>query len=328
MLFLMHMLFLQAASALLNSTGGRRGPPPGFSKLMGRASAQEVAERTAASDRALQMRLSYEAAAAEALKHPAGGSLLDQLAQNMIRPQSTAELAANLVVCLRQHHQQLLCLEWTASGVWRGHGKSIWHWWSANRWSVEHGISIRYPISQDKTFSSCLDVGVDMQSDLLQSLISASSGLSLYPLQGKSSTQLSGRGSVPTMQTRLSADAIDRTNMFDLESLQKGRLADGNQAHALNVLLNIKDSRAMQGNKVDAEALVRQNVGLGQNAAIPLNPSPFNDPAVLAFKKPGQQEMYHMGSTGPRTSDPLAPLREQQNRKAVSRGHWHGCECV
>lgn len=161
----------------------------------------------------------------------------------------------------------------------------------------------------------------DVKSELLQSLISASSGLAaLYPLQGTNSKQLSARGSVPTMQTRLSADAIDRTGVFGLDTIQKSHLSDASQAHQLNALLSFQGSAGIHGQstKLEAERLVRQ-----QNLGFAANPSgqvsPFNDPAVLAFKKPGQQEIYQMGSTSERTStDQLGTLRENNSNPSMS----------
>ena len=171
------------------------------------------------------------------------------------------------------------------------------------------------------------------QNDLLQSLISASSGLSLYPLQGKSS-QLSGRGSMPTMQTRLSADAIDRTGVFDMETLQKNQMvSEGQQAHPMTAYLNtLQDSRGLSGqptSKLNGEGMTAQpNMTFPPpqpqlNTASQVTPSPFNDPAILAFKKPGQQEVYHMGGpSGNRAPDSLMPLREQNSE------HLHFlCRC-
>ena len=167
------------------------------------------------------------------------------------------------------------------------------------------------------------------QNDLLQSLISASSGLSLYPLQGKSS-QLSGRGSMPTMQTRLSADAIDRTGVFDMETLQKNQMvSEGQQAHPMTAYLNtLQDSRGLSGqptSKLNGEGIAtQQNMTFPPpqpqlNAASQVTPSPFNDPAILAFKKPGQQEVYQMGGpSGNRAPDPLMPLREQNSEQQHS----------
>ena len=164
-----------------------------------------------------------------------------------------------------------------------------------------------------------------MQNDLLQSLMSVSSGLSPYNLQGKNSTQLSNRGSVPTMQTRLSADAVERPAIFDFETFQKSQMThDGNQAQVMNAYLNRQNARDIHGqqaNKLAAERAARQqNIAFAQNAAAAVaaahstttTPSPFNDPAVLAFKKTGEQEIYQMGPAPTnRTHDSLVPLRDQ-----------------
>lgn len=160
-------------------------------------------------------------------------------------------------------------------------------------------------------------INADMDNDLLKSLI-ASSGLAMYPLQGKNSTQLSGRGSVPTIQTRLSADAIDRTNLFDMETLNKAQFADSAQIQAQALaLLNIHDSGGVRGfdaAKFDTDHFVRQQeMCLSQNAAMGMTSNPFDDPAVLAFKKPGEQ-LFQMGSVSSRPSDHLRTLREQSSK--------------
>lgn len=284
----------QATAGLLSSASGRRGPPPGFNKLQSRLSAQEVAENVASS-RLLQTRLSLEAAAVQQ-RQSATDSILGQIAQNMLGAQPNIDhLSASL---LTQNHGADLAFK---NQGFSGNMESPFGGPVGGQQNVGQ-TNPNYP----------LGCNADLQPDLLQSLISVSGGLALYPLQGKSSTQLSGRGSVPTMQTRLSADAIDRTAVFDFESLQKSQMADGNQAHALNALLSMRGASGIPGQptaKLEAERLVRQqNLGLARNTHVA--PSPFGDPAVLAFKKPGHQDLYQMGNTGDRVSEHLMPVRE------------------
>ena len=83
---------------LLPTVSGRRGPPPGFNKLQTHVSAHDAVERAVASDRLLQSRLSYEVAADAIKRQAMTGSLLDQLAQNMMTAQPNVDLSANLLV--------------------------------------------------------------------------------------------------------------------------------------------------------------------------------------------------------------------------------------
>ena len=97
------MCLMQAVTKLLpTASASRRGPPPGFNNLHTRASAHDVLERATAaavnSDRMLQSRMSYEAAAEAMKRKTMAESLFNQLAQNMMPPQSNLDLAASLLV--------------------------------------------------------------------------------------------------------------------------------------------------------------------------------------------------------------------------------------
>jgi len=106
------------------------------------------------------------------------------------------------------------------------------------------------------------------------------------------------------MQTRLSADAIDRTALFDLEGIQKNqRAGDGDQQGVLSGMIGIQGTVGLPDQmRLEAEQLARQRI-----FSVQTNVTPFHDPAVLAFKKAGQQGIYQMG----RAPDQLMTLREQ-----------------
>eukprot|EP00210_Caulerpa_lentillifera_P005214 g4981.t1 len=261
----------------LMSTSSRRGPPPGFE---GNKSRYSGSLDPVQKDVNLQSRASVETARVDAIK---------TLTKNMMEPTKNIDFTTSLVPSGAQTASMDCTL---TSQQFVGNLQSPFVTNTAGSMLQQSAGNLGFSMSG-------YNAGDMTNNSLLQSLISSSTGLGILPaLHDTNSQQLSNQGSVPLMQNRLSADAIDM-DVLAIQGLSSQGVKNPNSgvdsveehAEAIRTMLQIQDNQ--------------RKMNFGQDS----NSNPFNDPAVLAFKKSADPELIKMSLQ----KNNLLAINEQNN---------------
>eukprot|EP00210_Caulerpa_lentillifera_P004558 g4348.t1 len=254
--------------ALLAATSSRRGPPPGFEKLENR-----ISETRSTGD--------LTAVATDGIK-TLTQNMMESTKQVNFSPSMAPGGQTPVMDCSLVGQQFVGSLQ--SPFVGNGGGNTM----------ISPSPNLGFPSLANNfdTTGNMTNNSTSSPTSLLQSLIAGTnSGLGI--LHEANSQQLSNQGSMPIMQNRLSADAIDR-EMFGIRGFSSTGLHYGEtttttspdpineeaaEAAALHSILKLTETGGGSSNTNFVQDTNSTTTAL------------HSDPSILAFKKPGDSEI-------------------------------------